>query len=251
MTVPRVSIRTIADLTTEPRVVVDNLLFEWLGLLRCYSGRFRLTFRDHEVIDLCPDETLVMYPGHYVTITAVKPENRLVYGIFEGEDVESYFDGFGFFDLAKGRTTKREMSVWTSLRRDGALSDKTDVLKTVHAEMRTSCGQMAFDAFCEIDQGLRNGKAVAVGTLCATLGVSRVYLNRIFAATVGISPSAYIRQRQIQRVRRLMSTPDLRISEIAHRVGIDTAQRFSAFVKRMTGLSPRDLRLSLQMNKVL
>ena len=251
MTVSRVSIRTIADLTTEPRGVVDNLLFEWLGLLRCYGGRFRLAFRDCEAIDLCPDETLVMYPGHYVTITALEPENRLVYGIFEGEDVESYFDGFGFFDLAKGRTARREMSVWTSLRRDGALSDKTDVLKTVHAEIRTSCGQMAFDAFREIDQGLRNGRVVTVGALCATLGVSRVYLNRVFTATAGISPSAYIRKRQIQRVRRLMSTPGLRISEIARRVGIDTAQRFSAFVKRMTGLSPRDLRLSLQMNKAL
>lgn len=251
MTVPGVSIRTIADLTTEPRGVVDNLLFEWLGLLRCYSGRFRLAFRDCEAIELCPDETLVMYPGHYVTITALEPENRLVYGIFEGEDVESYFDGFGFFDLAKGRTAIREMSVWTSLRRNGALSDKTDVLKTVYDEMRTSCGQVAFDAFREIDQGLRNGRVVTVGALCATLGVSRVYLNHIFVAAVGFSPSAYIRQRQIQRVRRLMSTPDLRISEIARRVGIDTAQRFSAFVKRMTGLSPRDLRLSLQMNKAL
>ncbi len=107
----KVAVRTIADLTTGPKVVVDDLLFDGLDVLRCYAGRFRFSFRDRAPIELCPGETLVTYPGAYVTIAALEPTNRIVYGIFEGEDVVRHFDGLGFFDLVKGRTSAHEKSV--------------------------------------------------------------------------------------------------------------------------------------------
>lgn len=254
MTDAEVKVRTIADLTTGPKVVVDDILFDGLDVLRCYTGRFRFSFRDREPIELCPGETLVTYPGAYVTIAALEPENRIIYGIFEGTDVVRFFDGLGFFDLVKGRTSAHEESVLELAQRiadeEAALQiplpQLEGLLKTLCAELRASCGKTAFDAFCAVDRGVRNGKAVTVGLVCASLGVSRAYLNRVFLEAAGLSPSAYIRRRQVQRVRRLMMEPDLRMADISRGVGIGTLQQFSAFVRRMTGYSPRALRLSLQ-----
>ena len=86
------------------RVFVDNFYFTGLNVMRCYGGRFGFTFNDREPIELKSGELIVIYPGHYVKIESLEETNRVVYCVFDGPDVEDFFDDLGFFDCARGPT---------------------------------------------------------------------------------------------------------------------------------------------------
>ena len=105
--VPGVRLRSLSDVEVSRKVIVDNVYFVGLGVMRCYCGRFRYTFDDREPFTLEAGELAVIYPEHYVTIEALEAKNRLMYCFLDGADTVPFFDGLGFFDCARGRTSPR------------------------------------------------------------------------------------------------------------------------------------------------
>ena len=105
--VPGVRLRSLSDIEVSRKVIVDNVYFVGLGVMRCYCGRFRYTFDDREPFTLEAGELAVIYPEHYVTIEALEAKNRLMYCFLDGADAVPFFDGLGFFDCARGRTSPR------------------------------------------------------------------------------------------------------------------------------------------------
>ena len=81
-----VDVHDINDLRSGAENFITNFRVEGVVLLRCYEGCYRIARKGCPVVHLKEGEVFVIYPGHVVTIDALKPSNRLVYGVFTGRD---------------------------------------------------------------------------------------------------------------------------------------------------------------------
>jgi len=252
-----VTIREIREVRSGRKVLADELLFDFVDVVRCSAGRFRFSFRDHEPVEILSGETLVIYPGHYVSIEALDDDNELVYGFFTGADAVSFFDSLDCFDLMHGKTAAHPHAVAVLKRQIATASYQTpegrqlvqaflaDLIVTLREEMRTSGHPIVFDAVRLIRQGVRQEGGVRVEEICRALDVSRVQLRRLFLAYGLGSPSAFVQAEQMRFIKRLLADRSLSLADIAERTGFRSAPHFSTFVKRLTGQTPRDFRCSL------
>ena len=78
--------------------------------------------------------------------------------------------------------------------------------------------------------------------LCAYLGVSMPYFNRIFAAYMDCTPIAYFLEQKFIWTTQLLKTTGLTVKEIAYRAGFEDPLYFSAQFKKRFGSSPRHYR---------
>ncbi len=83
--------------------------------------------------------------------------------------------------------------------------------------------------------------------ICRELGISRSQLYRLVKEYSHLSPSLYFRQRKLIRAKELLADPDLKIAEIAYRLGIDSPQNFSKYFAQEFGISPSDYRKNLTL----
>jgi AraC family transcriptional regulator, arabinose operon regulatory protein len=73
--------------------------------------------------------------------------------------------------------------------------------------------------------------------------VSPQYLCRLFQKALRVRPVFYVNQERINRSKQLMfSERELRIYEVADRVGYENASYFCTIFKRHTGMSPEKFR---------
>ena len=72
--------------------------------------------------------------------------------------------------------------------------------------------------------------------------INKFVFCRRFKAQTGQTFGAYIKTRRVQEASRLLRETDLRVYEIAERVGYRDVGSFSSFFKRCTGKSPREFR---------
>jgi AraC-like DNA-binding protein len=78
--------------------------------------------------------------------------------------------------------------------------------------------------------------------LARTAGISKFHFHRLFAATYGHTPAAYLSQRRIERAQDLLRATNLTVTEICHAVGFSSVGSFSARFREVVGESPRDFR---------
>ena len=76
--------------------------------------------------------------------------------------------------------------------------------------------------------------------LAAVAGISRFHFHRLFTATYGISPAAYVSQRRVERAQDLLRATNLTVTEVCHAVGFSSLGSFSSRFRRLVGESPRD-----------
>ena len=81
--------------------------------------------------------------------------------------------------------------------------------------------------------------------IAAALGMSRVRLDRLFAAELGHSVGKEILARRLAEAKRLLSVKTLTVAEIAAQVGFCTPAYFTNTFRRATGCAPRDWRQGL------
>jgi AraC family transcriptional regulator, ethanolamine operon transcriptional activator len=94
-----------------------------------------------------------------------------------------------------------------------------------------------------IDHRLTDG--ISVAKLCKHTGVSRSSLESIFRSILGVGPGAYIRNLQLNRVRRDLLSTDMdgeSIGDIAARYGVWHWSRFSQNYKLLFGELPSQTR---------
>jgi adenylate cyclase len=101
-----------------------------------------------------------------------------------------------------------------------------------------------------LDENLDNS-VLSVEFLCQNIGISRTQLHRIVKEKTALSVTLYIRKKRIDKAKVLLSTTEMRISEIADAVGIDSPQNFSKYFTEEFNLSPSDFRKQVPIEENL
>jgi AraC-like DNA-binding protein len=76
--------------------------------------------------------------------------------------------------------------------------------------------------------------------LAQTAGISKFHFHRLFAATYGTTPAAYVSQRRVERAQDLLRATNLSVTEVCHAVGFSSLGSFSSRFKEIVGESPRE-----------
>lgn len=76
--------------------------------------------------------------------------------------------------------------------------------------------------------------------LAAVAGLSKYHFHRLFAATYGRTPAAYLSERRIERAQDLLRATNLTVTEVCHAVGFSSLGSFSSTFRRIVGESPRE-----------
>ncbi len=87
-------------------------------------------------------------------------------------------------------------------------------------------------------------RPLRAAALAAEVGVSQNHLARLFRAAHGCTIPAWILRRRIELARLLLTTTDLPVKAIGHRVGLPDPQHFNKQCRRLTGRSPSAIRAS-------
>ena len=77
-----------------------------------------------------------------------------------------------------------------------------------------------------------------VSELANEEGTSRCHLSRTFVSSFGFTLSAYLKNRQIDTARQLLTQSDLSENEIAYVSGHGTRRTFFRAFRRATGMTP-------------
>lgn len=85
-------------------------------------------------------------------------------------------------------------------------------------------------------------RAINLTVLATVARVSATHLAHRFRSRMGISPMRYLQQLRVEAGKRLLSTTDLSIQDVARRIGFDDPLYFSRILKRQTGCSPLNFR---------
>lgn len=80
-------------------------------------------------------------------------------------------------------------------------------------------------------------------------GYSLSHFSMQFRKNTGESPLAYLNRIKIERACQLLSTTNMRVNQICHKVGFDDSYYFSRLFKRLTGKSPKQYRQDLQLQQ--
>ncbi len=99
-----------------------------------------------------------------------------------------------------------------------------------------------------IDKNLEN-PSFSTDKVCLDLGLSRSQLHRTVKKRTTLSVTLYIRKRRIDKAKVLLSTTQMRVSEIANAVGIDSPQNFSKYFTEEFNVSPSDFRKQIPVEE--
>jgi ligand-binding sensor protein len=83
---------------------------------------------------------------------------------------------------------------------------------------------------------------LSVNSLCSALKLSRVNLYSSVSNAFGTTPAEYIKRCRLDEACRLLRVTDMKITEIADRVGISDYNYFSKLFKKTYNVSPREYR---------
>ncbi|MCF0054259.1 helix-turn-helix domain-containing protein [Dyadobacter sp. CY356] len=83
-----------------------------------------------------------------------------------------------------------------------------------------------------------NKSDFGIDEICLELGTSRSQLYRYIKEQTQLSTSLYIRHRKLIKARELLESSEMKTSEIAYYLGIDSPQNFSKYFTQEFGQSP-------------
>jgi AraC-like DNA-binding protein len=81
---------------------------------------------------------------------------------------------------------------------------------------------------------------VDLDTMASVAGLSRYHFLRLFRATYGVTPAAYVSQRRIERAQDLLRATNLTVTEVCHAVGFSSLGSFSSRFREVVGETPTE-----------
>ena len=99
-------------------------------------------------------------------------------------------------------------------------------------------------AKCYIDENF-HAQEFGIAPVAEKIGISEVYLRKLFKAQFGISPSGYLISIRLKHAKALMKYPFLTLEECALQSGFASLQYFCRLFKKENGISPGKYRKEL------
>lgn len=91
-------------------------------------------------------------------------------------------------------------------------------------------------------------KDISLSDAARYLNVNKSYLSRLFRQKTGMTLVDYLTKIRIENAIKLIKNTNLRIYEIAEKVGYENVEHFSRVFKKRVGVSPKEY---MDSNKVM
>lgn len=107
-------------------------------------------------------------------------------------------------------------------------------------------GKLSAERLAQVEKLVseRLGEAIHVEDLAAAAGLSPFHFSRMFHASTGKAPHAYVTSRRMEEACRLLAGTDMPLAQVATRVGYRTQAHFTGVFHRHVGVTPRTYRVS-------
>jgi AraC family transcriptional regulator, transcriptional activator of pobA len=112
--------------------------------------------------------------------------------------------------------------------------------RDVVADLRRSGEPLLSDVFAVIDR--RHGEPLSLRDVAREVGMTPGHLTTVVRRRTGRTVVDWIIERRMAEARGLLAETDLRIAEVARRVGVGDPGYFSRLFGRTHGMSPREWR---------
>ena len=76
--------------------------------------------------------------------------------------------------------------------------------------------------------------------LARIAGISKYHFQRLFMATYGLTPAAYVSERRVERAQDLLRATNLTVTEVCHSVGFSSLGSFSSRFRALVGETPSE-----------
>jgi AraC family transcriptional regulator len=83
---------------------------------------------------------------------------------------------------------------------------------------------------------------LSLAELASVINISPTYFASLFKQVMGIAPHQYVIQQRVERAEVMLKRTDLAIADIAVRVGFSSQSHLTQQFKRVTGLTPKQVR---------
>ncbi|MBD1866103.1 helix-turn-helix transcriptional regulator [Cyanobacteria bacterium FACHB-471] len=83
---------------------------------------------------------------------------------------------------------------------------------------------------------------LSLAELAGVINISPTYFASLFKQAMGISPHQYVIQQRVERAKVMLKRTDLAIADIALRVGFSNQSHLTRHFKRLTGITPKQVR---------
>ena len=113
---------------------------------------------------------------------------------------------------------------------DGGLAASRASADNVHVEKALAIMQSSIEGSLEL------------GELCGRLQLSREHFVRLFSERMGMPPMRYYSRLKIEAARAMLSSTNLRVQEIADKLGYVNQFNFARAFRRASGMSPSGYR---------
>ncbi|WP_250126760.1 AraC family transcriptional regulator [Chroococcidiopsis sp. CCMEE 29] len=188
----------------------------------------------------------------------LKPE--LIQQVAEASDIDSKrFDlvhGFGQQDLqlhqiamlmfaelqSGGMMGKLYAESLTQVLVIHLLRHYSTVTQTITSQNRSLTRTQLQQAIDYIQTHLNRDLSLA--ELASVISISPTYFASLFKQAMGISPHQYVIQQRVEQAKLMLSKTDLAIADIAIQVGFSSQSHLTQQFKRVTGLTPKQVRPS-------
>lgn len=114
------------------------------------------------------------------------------------------------------------------------------------APLNAQAGRLSAERLEKVEQLVRErlSEPIHVEDMAAVAGLSPFHFSRMFHASTGKAPHAYVTAKRMEAACHLLSTTDLALAKVATRVGYRTQAHFTGVFHRHVGVTPRTYRVS-------
>ena len=83
---------------------------------------------------------------------------------------------------------------------------------------------------------------LSLSQIAKIINISPTYFSSLFKRATGTSPHQYVIQQRVERAKLMLSKTDLVIADIALQVGFSSQSHLTQQFKRLTGVTPKQMR---------
>ena len=83
---------------------------------------------------------------------------------------------------------------------------------------------------------------LSLAELAEVINISPTYFASLFKQGIEVSPHQYVIQQRVERAKLMLSKTDLVIAYIALQVGFSSQSHLTQQLKRLTGMTPKQIR---------